>query len=102
MFLLLSRNNPYLEELNGNPNNQMAHKDLEGLEIDLKNRFKDQDKNIKLQQYQPLDDSLDSHSDLTDDEGSNNDSRSNKSSLVSLMIDKMQNNPKENSLKLIE
>ena len=97
MFLLLSRNNPYLEELNGNPNNQMAHKDLEGLEIDLKNRFKDQDKNIKLQQYQPLDDSLDSHSDLSDDEGSNNDSRSNKSSLVSLMIDKMQNNPKENS-----
>ena len=98
MFLLLSRNNPYLEELNGNPNNQMAHKDLEGLEIDLKNRFKDQDKNMNNYKLQHLDDSLESHSDLISDDGDSVDSSaSNKTSLNSFMSDKSKINTKENT-----
>ena len=44
MFLLLSQSNPYFEETNNNQNNQMAHKDLEGIEIDLKDRYKEQEK----------------------------------------------------------
>ena len=41
MFLLLSQSNPYFEERNNNQNNQMAHKDLEGIEMALKDRFKE-------------------------------------------------------------
>ena len=41
MYLILSRNNPYLEELNKNPQGQTLQKDFDdGMEIDLKNRFK--------------------------------------------------------------
>ena len=47
MYLLLSRNNPYLEELNKNPQGQALHKDFDGMEIDLKNRFKSKELNMK-------------------------------------------------------
>ena len=47
MYLLLSRNNPYLEELNKNLQGQEISKDFEGMEIDLKNRFKSKDSDIK-------------------------------------------------------
>ena len=98
MFLLLSRNNPYLEELNGNPNNQMAHKDLEGIEIDLKNRFKDQEKNFKLHHYQ--ENSFESQDELLseDDDSNENSSGNNSSSLISLNSDnKMKKMNKENN-----
>ena len=96
MFLLLSRNNPYLEELNGNPNNQMAHKDLEGIEIDLKNRFKDQEKNFKLHHYQ--ENSYESQDELISDEDDSNDNSSNSSSLISLNSDnKVKKINKENN-----
>ncbi len=95
MFLLLSRNNPYLEELNGNPNNQMAHKDLEGIEIDLKNRFKDQEKNIKLHHYQEH--SFESQDELiSEDDDSNDNSSSHSSSLISLNSENKKN--KENNV----
>jgi len=99
MFLLLSRNNPYLEELNGNPNNQMAHKDLEGIEIDLKNRFKDQEKNIKLHHFQ--DNTFESQDELIseDDDSNENSSQNNSSSLISLNSDnKMKKMNKENNI----
>ena len=97
MFLLLSRNNPYLEELNGNPNNQMAHKDLEGIEIDLKNRFKDQEKNLKLHHCQEH--SFESQDELiSEDDDSNENSSSHSSSLISLNSDnKMNKINKENN-----
>ena len=95
--MILSRNNPYLEELNGNPNNQMANKDLEGIEIDLKNRFKDQEKNIKLHHYQ--DHSFESQDELiSEDDDSNDNSSSHSSSLISLNQDnKMNRANKENN-----
>ena len=91
MFLLLSRDNPYLEELNGNPNNQMSHKDLEGLEIDLKNRFKDQEKKFKLHHYQ--ENSFESQDDILseEDDSNENSSGNNSSSLISLNSDKKMN-----------
>ena len=46
MYLLLSKNNPYLEELNKTPQGQAIQKDFDGMEIDLKNRFKS--KNLEL------------------------------------------------------
>ncbi len=46
MYLLLSKNNPYLEELNRTPQGQTIQKDFDGMEIDLKNRFKS--KNLEL------------------------------------------------------
>ena len=99
MFLLLSRNNPYLEELNGNPNNQMAHKDLEGIEIDLKNRFKDQEKNLKLHHFQ--DNTFESQDELIsdDDDSNENSSQNNSSSLISLNSDnKVKKMSKENNI----
>ena len=47
MYLLLSKNNPYLEELNKNPQGQTLQKDFDGMEIDLKNRFKSKELDIK-------------------------------------------------------
>ena len=47
MYLLLSKNNPYLEELNKSPQDQNFQKDFEGMEIDLKNRFKTKEIDIK-------------------------------------------------------
>ena len=40
MYLLITRNNPYLEELNKNPQSTAFQKDLDGIEIDLKNKRK--------------------------------------------------------------
>ena len=102
MFLLLSRNNPYLEELNGNSNNQMAQKDLEGIEIDLKNRFKDQEKNFKMRHYH--ENSLESQDELiSEDEDSNdNSSANNSSSLISLNSDsKIKNIKEENKIAAV-
>ena len=47
MYLLITRNNPYLEELNKNPQSQAFQKDLDGMEIDLKNRLKVQEMDMK-------------------------------------------------------
>ena len=47
MYLFLSKNNPYLEELNKNPQGQTLQKDFDGMEIDLKNRFKSKELDIK-------------------------------------------------------
>ena len=47
MYLLLSRNNPYLDELNRTPQGQTLQKDFDGMEIDLKNRFKSKTLDIK-------------------------------------------------------
>ena len=101
MFLLLSRNNPYLEELNGNSNNQMAQKDLEGIEIDLKNRFKDQEKNFKMRHYQ--ENSFESQDELiSEDEDSNDNSSNNSSSLISLNSDsKIKNIKEENKIAAV-
>ena len=46
MYLLLSKTNPYLEELNRTPQGHTIQKDFDGMEIDLKNRFKS--KNLEL------------------------------------------------------
>ena len=46
MYFILSKNNPYLEELILNPQGQTIQKDFDGMEIDLKNRFKS--KNLEL------------------------------------------------------
>ena len=86
MFLLLSQSNPYFEERNNNQNNQMAHKDLEGIEIDLKDRFKEQDKIIKFHHFDDM--SLETKEELItseeEDESVDDSSPNNSSSLISL------------------
>jgi len=86
MFLLLSQSNPYFEERNNNQNNQMAHKDLEGIEIDLKDRFKEQDKIIKFHHFDDM--SLETKEELItseeEDESVDDSSQNNSSSLISL------------------
>ena len=84
MFLLLSQSNPYFEERNNNQNNQMAHKDLEGIEIDLKDRFKEQDKIIKFHHFDDM--SLETKEELIssaeEDESGDDSSQNNSSSLI--------------------
>ena len=86
MFLLLSQSNPYFEETNNNQNNQMAHKDLEGIEIDLKDRYKEQEKIIKF--HHSEDNSFEAKEELItseDEEESGGDSSpNNSSSLISI------------------
>lgn len=86
MFLLLSQSNPFFEETNNNQNNQMAHKDLEGIEIDLKDRYKEQEKIIKF--HHSEDNSFEVKEELItseDEEESGGDSsQNNSSSLISL------------------
>ena len=86
MFLLLSQSNPYFEEMNNNQNNQMAHKDLEGIEIDLKNIYKDPEKTIKF--HNLGENSFETKEELitSDDESEsiNESSPNNSSSLISL------------------
>ena len=86
MFLLLSQSNPYFEERNNNQNNQMAHKDLEGIEIDLKDRFKEQDKIIKFHHFDDI--SFETKEELIsseeDDVSGDDSSPNNSSSLISL------------------
>ena len=86
MFLLLSQSNPYFEETNNNQNNQMAHKDLEGIEIILKDRYKEQEKNMK---FHHLDDnSFEIKDELIsseeDDESGDDSSQNNSSNIISL------------------
>ena len=47
MYLLLSKNNPYLDELNATPQGQNIQKEFDGMEIDLKNRFKSNNLDLK-------------------------------------------------------
>ena len=47
MYLIFSKNNPYLGELNKSPLDQNFQKEFEGMEIDLKNRFKTKEIDIK-------------------------------------------------------
>ena len=47
MYLLITRNNPYLEERNKNPQSTAFQKDLDGIEIDLKNKMKDHEMDIR-------------------------------------------------------
>ena len=47
MYLLITRNNPYLEELNKNLQSTAFQKDLDGIEIDLKNKMKDHEMDIR-------------------------------------------------------
>ena len=97
MFLLLSQSNPYFEETNNNQNNQMAHKDLEGIEIDLKDR-KDQDKKMKFHHFD--DNSFETKNEVTnseeEDESGDDSSPNNSSSLISLNSEnKVKNKLKE-------
>ena len=98
MFLLLSQSNPYFEERNNNQNNQMAHKDLEGIEIDLKDRFKEQDKIIKFHHFDELsyetkEELISSEEEISSGEDS---SQNNSSSLISLNSEnKLKNKIKE-------
>ena len=98
MFLLLSQSNPYFEERNNNQNNQMAHKDLEGIEIDLKDRFKEQDKIIKFHHFDELsfetkEELISSEKDISSGDDS---SPNNSSSLISLNSEnKLKNKIKE-------
>ena len=86
MFLLLSQSNPYFEERNNNQNNQMAHKDLEGIEIDLKDRYKEQEKIIKF--HHSEDNSFEVKEELVtsedDEESVGDSSQNNSSSLISI------------------
>ena len=86
MFLLLSQFNPFFEDRNNNQNNQMAHKDLEGMEIDLKDRFKEQDKIIKYHHFDDM--SYETKEELIssedEDESGDDSSQNNSSSLISL------------------
>ena len=68
-------------------------------EIDLKNRFKDQEKNIKLHHFQ--DNTFESQDELIseDDDSNENSSQNNSSSLISLNSDnKMKKMNKENNI----
>jgi hypothetical protein len=86
MFLLLSQSNPFFEETNNNQNNQMAHKDLEGIEIDLKDRYKEQEKIIKF--HHSEDNSFEVKEELVtsedDEESVGDSSQNNSSSLISI------------------
>ena len=98
MFLLLSQSNPYFEERNNDQNNQMAHKDLEGIEIDLKDRFKEKDKIIKFHHFDELsfetkEELISSEEDISSGDDS---SPNNSSSLISLNSEnKIKNKIKE-------
>ena len=68
MYLLITRNNPYLEELNKNPQSTAFQKDLDGIEIDLKNKMKDHEMDIR-DDYD-LDKDSDENSEYDDEESS--------------------------------
>ena len=74
MYLLITRNNPYLEELNKNPQSQAFQKDLDGMEIDLKNRLKVQEMDMK--DCYDLDKDSDENSFSDEDESSKDSSLS--------------------------
>lgn len=66
MYLLITRNNPYLEELNKNPQSTAFQKDLDGIEIDLKNKMKDHEMDIR--DNYDLDKDSDENSEYDDEE----------------------------------
>ena len=68
MYLLITRNNPYLEELNKNPQSTAFQKDLDGIEIDLKNKMKDHEMDIR--DNYDLDKDSDENSEYDDKESS--------------------------------
>ena len=68
MYLLITRNNPYLEELNKNPQSTAFQKDLDGIEIDLKNKMKDHEMDIR--DNNDLDKDSDENSEYDDEESS--------------------------------
>ena len=68
MYLLITRNNPYLEELNKNPQSTAFQKDLDGMEIDLKNKMKDHEMDIR--DNYDLDKDSDENSEYDDEESS--------------------------------
>ncbi len=68
MYLLITRNNPYLEELNKNPQSTAFQKDLDGIEIDLKNKMKDHEMDIR--DNYDLDKDSDENSEYDDEESS--------------------------------
>ena len=68
MYLLITRNNPYLEELNKNPQSTAFKKDLDGIEIDLKNKMKDHEMDIR--DNYDLDKDSDENSEYDDEESS--------------------------------
>ena len=68
MYLLITRNNPYLEELNKNPQSTAFQKDLDGIEIDLKNKIKDHEMDIR--DNYDLDKDSDENSEYDDEESS--------------------------------
>ena len=68
MYLLITRNNPYLEELNKNPQSTAFQKDLGGIEIDLKNKMKDHEMDIR--DNYDLDKDSDENSEYDDEESS--------------------------------
>ena len=68
MYLLITRNNPYLEELNKIPQSTAFQKDLGGIEIDLKNKMKDHEMDIR--DNYDLDKDSDENSEYDDEESS--------------------------------
>ena len=68
MYLLITRNNPYLEELNKNPQSTAFQNDLDGIEIDLKNKMKDHEMDIR--DNYDLDKDSDENSEYDDEESS--------------------------------
>ena len=68
MYLLITRNNPYLEELNKIPQSTAFQKDLDGIEIDLKNKMKDHEMDIR--DNYDLDKDSDENSEYDDEESS--------------------------------
>lgn len=68
MYLLITRNNPYLEELNKNLQSTAFQKDLDGIEIDLKNKMKDHEMDIR--DNYDLDKDSDENSEYDDEESS--------------------------------
>ena len=68
MYLLITRNNPYLDELNKNPQSTAFQKDLDGIEIDLKNKMKDHEMDIR--DNYDLDKDSDENSEYDDEESS--------------------------------
>ena len=72
MYLLITRNNPYLEELNKNTQSTALQKDLDGLEIDLKNKLKVHE--MDMRDNYGIDKDSDDNSEFDDEESSKDSS----------------------------
>lgn len=80
MYLLITRNNPYLEELNKNPQSTAFQKDLDGLEIDLKNKLKVHE--MDMRDNYGIDKDSDDNSEFEDEESSKDSSLSLETSKI--------------------